>query len=78
MNISLGERLVNIEIDNLRRKLRGNGGRNLGPRDKVAEINSTLARINRIRRDQKLDKFFSTRVFKNIVRWLENISITGD
>jgi hypothetical protein len=73
MSVSFGERLVNIEIENLRRKLRGIGGKNLSPYERVVEINNTLRRIRRIHHDQKLDVFFSTENFREIRRRLESM-----
>ena len=73
MNVSFGEKLVNVEIEDLRKKLRGNGGKNLGPGEKVKEINGTIDRINRIRHNQKTDAFFSTEKFKVLMQGLEGL-----
>jgi hypothetical protein len=73
MNISFGERLIKIEVENLRKKLSGIGGKNLGPHDKVTEINNTIKKIRKIQHDQKQETFFSTREYKNILSGLEKM-----
>jgi hypothetical protein len=73
MNVSFGEQLVNFEIRELRRKLAGVGGKNLGPSERVREINKTIEEIHRIHRDQPKDVFFRTQKFKETMQWLENL-----
>jgi len=73
MSISLGERLVNIEIRELRRKMEGVGGKNLRPHEKVAEINGVMKNIKRLHQQQRKDKFFSSEEYKSITRGLEYI-----
>ena len=73
-----GERAVRTEIENLRRKLRGDGGKNLNLREKEQEVKNVLETLNRLRRaNHGKDIFFSSQEFKTLVQGLENILSGG-
>jgi len=75
MTISHGEHLVNVEIRELKRKLAGVGGKYLNPHEKAVEISKVIENLKRLHQQQKKDRFFVSKDFKNIAWGLEHILV---
>lgn len=73
MSDLMGEQLVNLAVRDLHNKLKGSGGKNLGPKEKDREVNETIKKIGNIRTDKRTrkDAFFHTDKFRKIMSWLE-------